>query len=178
MVERTSLAEWNGRVPDGAGCISLGSGAFEGPYSFGSRFEEQAGTNPEELLGAAHASCFSMALSLLLTEAGYMPTRIRTAAQVRIERSGNGFAITHIALATEGDVPGLDARTFAAHAEVAKRACPVSKALDGVEIVLTASLAESSEQILRRKTGATSAALDTRAPVMSRRGSEPFRRTH
>src|SRR3954466_11007881 len=128
VVERTSVAQWNGRVPDGVGCVSLASGAFEGPYSFGSRFEEEAGTNPEELLGAAHASCFSMALSLLLTEAGYTPTRIRTLAKVRIERSGNGFAITHIALATQGDVPGLDARTFAAHAEVARRACPVSKA--------------------------------------------------
>ena len=81
MVVRTSTAEWHGRVRDGGGCVSLGSGAFEGPYSFGSRFEEEPGTNPEELLGAAHASCFSMALSLLLTEAGYTPTRIRTAGE-------------------------------------------------------------------------------------------------
>ena len=81
MVVRTSAAEWHGRVPDGGGCVSLGSGAFEGSYSFGSRFEEEAGTNPEELLGAAHASCFSMALSLLLTEAGFTPTRIRTVGE-------------------------------------------------------------------------------------------------
>ncbi len=108
MVVRTSTAEWRGRVRDGGGCVSLGSGAFEGPYSFGSRFEEEPGTNPEELLGAAHASCFSMALSLLLTEAGYTPTRIRTVAKVSIERSGDGFAITHIELVTEGEVPGLD----------------------------------------------------------------------
>ena len=144
MVMRTATAEWRGRVRDGAGTVSLGSGAFQGSYSFGSRFEEGAGTNPEELLGAAHASCFSMALSLLLTEAGYMPTRIRTAAQVRIERSGNGFAITHIALATDGDVPGLDARTFAAHAEVASKSCPISKALAAVDITLTAELLERS----------------------------------
>ena len=174
MVERTSVAQWNGRVPDGAGCVSLGSGVFEGPYSFGSRFEEEAGTNPEELLGAAHASCFSMALSLLLTEAGYTPTRIRTLAKVRIERSGNGFAITHIALATEGDVPGLDARTFAAHAEVARRACPVSKALAGVDISLTASLAENKEGIAPRGSVAAGAAPRARAQVMGRRGSERF----
>ena len=85
MVERTSAAEWHGRVPDGGGTVGLGSGAFSGPYSFGSRFEEEAGTNPEELLGAAHASCFSMALSLQLTEAGYAPTRIKSLAKVRIE---------------------------------------------------------------------------------------------
>ena len=174
MVERTSVAEWNGRVPDGAGCISLGSGAFEGPYSFGSRFEEEVGTNPEELLGAAHASCFSMALSLLLTEAGYAPTRIRTLAKVRIERSGNGFAITHIELVTEGDIPGLDARTFSAHAEVAKRSCPVSKALTGVDITLTASLLERSGGIEPRRSAAADPASQARTPVMGRRGSERF----
>ena len=174
MVERTSAAIWQGRVPDGGGCVSLGSGAFEGPYSFGSRFEEEAGTNPEELLGAAHASCFSMALSLLLTEAGYTPTRIETRAKVRIERSGNGFAITQIALVTEGDVPGLDARTFSAHAEVAKRSCPVSKALTGVDISLTASLVEKSGSIVPRRSGAASAAPPARTQVMSRRGSERF----
>jgi osmotically inducible protein OsmC len=140
MVVRTSAAEWRGRVPDGSGSISLGSGAFEGSYSFGSRFEEEAGTNPEELLAAAHASCFSMALSLSLWEAGFTPTRVGTLAKVRIERSSNGFAITHIELVTEGDVPELDAKTFIAHAEVAKRTCPVSKALAGVEITLSASL--------------------------------------
>ena len=109
MVVRTSTAEWHGRVQDGGGCVSLGSGAFEGPYSFGSRFETEPGTNPEELLGAAHASCFSMALSLLLTEAGFTPTRIKTLAKVSIERSGEGFAITHIGLVTEAEVPGIDA---------------------------------------------------------------------
>ena len=174
MTERTSAATWQGRVPDGGGCVSLGSGAFEGPYSFGSRFEEEAGTNPEELLGAAHASCFSMALSLLLTEAGYTPTRIETRAKVRIERSGNGFASTQIALATEGDVPGLDARTFSAHAEVARRSCPVSKALTGVDISLTASLVEKSGSIVPRRSGAAGAAPPVRTQVMGRRGSEAF----
>lgn len=174
MVVRTSTAEWHGRVPDGAGCVSLGSGAFEGPYSFGSRFEGEAGTNPEELLGAAHASCFSMALSLLLTKAGYTPTQIRTMAKVRIERSGNGFAITHIGLVTEGDVPGLDARTFSAHAEVAKRSCPVSKALAGVDISLTASLFENSGSMVPRRSAARGAAPQARARVMGRRGSERF----
>ena len=173
MIERTSTASWRGRVPEGSGCVSLGSGAFEGPYSFGSRFEAQAGTNPEELLGAAHASCFSMALSLLLTEAGYTPARISTLAKVRIERSGNGFAITHIALATEGEVEGVDARTFAAHAEVARRACPVSKALTGVEISLVAKLLEASGSVAPRGPAA-GAAPRARAQVMGRRGSERF----
>jgi osmotically inducible protein OsmC len=139
MVVRTSEAEWHGRVRDGGGSVSLGSGAFHGPYSFGSRFEEEAGTNPEELLGAAHASCFSMALSLLLTEAGYTPKRIKTSAAVCIEHSGDSFAITRIDLVTEGDVPELDAETFSKHAMAAKNGCPVSKALAGVEITLTAT---------------------------------------
>jgi len=163
-------------VKDGAGCVSLGSGAFEGPYSFGSRFEKETGTNPEELLGAAHASCFSMALSLLLTEAGYAPTQIRTLAKVSIERSGNGFAITHIDLLTVGDVPGLDPRGFAAHAEAAKANCPVSKALTGVEISLTASLAEQSRSIASGKGAAGSLASRAHTPVMSRRGSGCFHR--
>lgn len=142
MVVRTSTAEWHGPVPDGGGCVSLGSGAFEGPYSFGSRFEEEAGTNPEELLGAAHASCFSMALALLLTKAGYIPTRIRTLAKVRIERSDNGFAITHIDLVTEAEVPSIDAPAFSVHAEAARKGCPVSKALAATDISLSAHLLE------------------------------------
>lgn len=140
MVVRTSTAEWHGRVRDGGGSVRLGSGAFEGPYSFGSRFEEGPGTNPEELLGAAHASCFSMALSLLLTEAGFTPTRIKTLAKVSIERSGEGFAITHIGLMTEAAVPGIDADAFSVHAQAAKSGCPVSKALAVVDISLEARL--------------------------------------
>ena len=144
MVVRTSTAEWHGRIPDGDGTVRLGSGAFEGSYSFGSRFEEAAGTNPEELLGAAHASCFSMALSLLLTQAGFTPTRIRTRANVAIARVADGFAITSIELATEGEVPGIDSAAFAAHADIAKQSCPVSKALAAVDITLTANLLERS----------------------------------
>ena len=140
MVTRTAEAEWRGRVQDGTGKVALGSGAFEGGYSFGSRFEAQAGTNPEELLGAAHASCFSMALSLLLTEAGFTPDLIRTTAKVRIEKLQDGFAITRIDLSTEGQAPGLTAEAFSGYADTAKRGCPVSKALAGVEISLTASL--------------------------------------
>jgi osmotically inducible protein OsmC len=142
MVVRTSTAEWHGPVPDGDGTVSLGSGAFEGSYSFGSRFEDGAGTNPEELLGAAHASCFSMALSLLLTQAGFRPTRIETRAKVSIARVADGFAITGIALASEGEVPGMDAATFAAHADIAKKSCPVSKALAAVDITLTTNFIE------------------------------------
>jgi lipoyl-dependent peroxiredoxin len=176
MVVRTSTAEWHGRVQDGGGSVSLGSGAFEGPYSFGSRFDEEPGTNPEELLGAAHASCFSMALSLLLTEAGYTPTRIKTLAKVSIEHSGDSFAITHIDLVTEGDVPGLDSRSFSAHAEVARTTCPVSKALAAVDIGLAASLVEKSESIVPRRSAALRAAQQARAHVMTRRGSERFQK--
>lgn len=176
MVVRTSTAEWHGRVPDGCGCVSLGSGAFEGPYSFGSRFGQDRGTNPEELLGAAHASCFSMALSLLLTEAGYTPNWIETVAKVSIERGGNGFGINRIELATEGDVPGLDSTSFAAHAETAKANCPVSKALTGVDIGLTARLAEKSASMAPKRPVATSVAPGARTQVMSRRGNGRFRR--
>lgn len=176
MVVRTSAAQWNGSVQDGSGRVSLGSGAFEGPYSFGSRFGVDAGTSPEELLAAAHASCFSMALSLLLGEAGYTPGRIETLAKVRIERADSGFAITNIQLMTEGDVPGMDARSFAVHAEVAKRSCPLSKALAGVEIGLTASLIEGSGSAAAHGPGSARTAPPARAPVMGRRGSERFQR--
>lgn len=172
MVVRTSAAEWRGGVPDGGGTVSLGSGVFEYPYSFGSRFEEESGTNPEELLGAAHASCFSMALSLQLSKAGHIPASIRTVAKVRIERSDEGFDITHIELVTEGEVPGLDADAFSVQAETAKKSCPVSKALSGVEISLTARLVEGSSSALLRA-GADPA---PQAPVMSRKGSEQFQK--
>jgi len=175
MVVRTSMAEWRGRIEDGGGCVKLGSGAFEGPYSFGSRFEEEPGTNPEELLGAAHASCFSMALSLLLTKAGYTQKRIRTSAKVSIERSGDGFAITHIEIATEGEVPGLESKSFSAHAEAARRTCPVSKALAGVDIGLTSSLVEESGNVVPRRSGAATAAPRPRTQVMGRRGNDCFR---
>jgi osmotically inducible protein OsmC len=142
MVTRTSEAEWRGPLADGDGSVKLGSGAFEGRYSFNSRFQDGPGTNPEELLGAAHAACFSMALSLVLGDAGFTPRRITTSAAVEIERSGDGFSIPRIRLTTNVDVPGIDLRAFTAHAEAAKRGCPVSKALAGVEISLDAQLAD------------------------------------
>ena len=141
MPVRTAAAEWNGSLQDGRGQMRLGSGAFEGAYSFASRFEEGPGTNPEELLGAAHAGCFSMALSGALTRAGHAPNRIGTTARVHIERGDAGFTITRVELSTEGDVPGIDADAFRAQAEEAKRNCPVSRALAGVEIALEAHLA-------------------------------------
>jgi osmotically inducible protein OsmC len=144
MVTRTSTAEWRGPVPGGEGSVRLGSGAFEGSYSFASRFEDGVGTNPEELLGAAHAACFSMALSLILGGAGFPPDRIKTSAVVEIRKSEGGFAIPTIKLTTRADVPGMDEATFIGHAETAKRECPVSKALAGVEISLDAKLDPSA----------------------------------
>ncbi|MGH7089418.1 MAG: OsmC family peroxiredoxin [Stellaceae bacterium] len=141
MVTRTSTAKWHGAVPGGEGSVKLGSGAFEGSYSFASRFENGVGTNPEELLGAAHAACFSMALSLFLTNAGFSSPDVRTSASVEIVRSDDGFRIPTITLVTQGKAPGLDEATFITHAETAKRDCPVSKALAGVEIKLDAKLA-------------------------------------
>lgn len=141
MAVRKAEAVWQGGLRDGRGRVKLGSGAFEGDYSFPSRFEEGKGTNPEELIGAAHAGCFSMALSAGLGRAGYTPKRIATTAQVHLEKSGEGFAITRIELRTEAQVPGIDAAAFAKQAEEAKRGCPVSKALAGTSITLEAKLA-------------------------------------
>lgn len=141
MTSRTSEAEWRGPVPGGKGSVRLGSGAFTGNYSFESRFEDGAGTNPEELLGAAHAACFSMALSLILGEAGFKQPRIKTSAVVQIVKSAGGFRIPSIKLITRGEAAGMDEATFVANAEAAKRDCPVSKALAGVEITLDAKLA-------------------------------------
>jgi osmotically inducible protein OsmC len=119
----------------------MGSGAYEGPYSFGSRFLEEPGTNPEELIAAAHAGCFSMALSGGLGRSGHEVTSISTSAKVTLGKVGEGFQITNIELTTEGVVPGIDEATFLEHAEGAKANCPVSKALAAVEITLNATLA-------------------------------------
>lgn len=140
MAVRTSEAEWKGNLRDGAGTMRLGSGAFEGSYSFPSRFEDGRGTNPEELIGAAHAGCFSMALSAGLSKAGYTANSIKTTAKVHLDKAGDGFAITRIELETEAEVPGLEAAAFQRQAEEAKKNCPVSKALAGSEITLTAVL--------------------------------------
>lgn len=138
MPTRTAEAEWNGTLREGNGNFRTGSGAVSGTYSFPTRFENAPGTNPEELVGAAHAACFSMALSAGLTKAGHKPQRIRTTATVHLEKVGEGFGITRIELECEGDVPGIDDATFMEQANAAKENCPVSKALAGVEITLEA----------------------------------------
>jgi osmotically inducible protein OsmC len=120
--------------------MKLGSGAFEGSYSFPSRFEDGPGSNPEELIGAAHAGCFSMALSHMLSEAGHIPDVVHTTAKVHIDKVDDGFKITTIELQAEGKVPGIDEETFQDKAEAAKEGCPVSQALAGVEIRLQAKL--------------------------------------
>jgi osmotically inducible protein OsmC len=140
MPIRSAEAEWKGAVTDGEGKIKLGSGAFEGPYSFKARFEDGSGTNPEELIGAAHAGCFSMALSAQLGRAGFKPTRIHTVAKVHLEKKPEGFAIPKIELETEAEVPGITNEAFQEQAAAAKAGCPVSKALAGVEIHLDAKL--------------------------------------
>ena len=140
MAVRSAEAEWKGTLREGAGKMKLGSGAYEGSYSFASRFEEGKGTNPEELIAAAHAGCFSMALSAGLTKAGHPPTRVHTTARVHLEKVGEGFGITRIELTTEAQVPGIDNKAFQEQAEGAKKGCPVSKLLAGAQISLTAML--------------------------------------
>lgn len=141
MPTRTADAEWEGDLQTGQGHMRLGSGAFEGAYDFRSRMGDGAGTNPEELIGAAHAGCFSMALAAGLGATGYTPERIATQAEVHFGQVEGGFAITRIELSTQASVPGIDADAFQAQAETAKKNCPVSKALAGVEITLDAKLA-------------------------------------
>src|SRR5260370_2750899 len=136
MATRVGTAVWEGTLKEGKGTMKLGSGAFEGPYSFSSRFEEAKGTNPEELIGAAEAGCYSMALSANLGKAGYQPTRISTTATVKLESTGAGFKITSIELNTEANVPGIDDAKFQEQAELTKKTCPVSVALAGTEIKL------------------------------------------
>jgi osmotically inducible protein OsmC len=143
MPVRKANAVWEGGLRGGKGTVALGSGAFQGSYSFGSRFEEAAGTNPEELIGAGHAACFSMALSAGLDRAGHPPRRVATGAKVHIEKVGEGFKITRIELDTEAEVPGLDDATFQEHARKAKEGCPVSQALAGTEITLDARLKQA-----------------------------------
>jgi lipoyl-dependent peroxiredoxin len=149
MSVRIASAKWNGALKDGSGMMALGSGAFQGRYSFGSRFEEGAGTNPEELIGAAQAGCFSMALANILAQAGHDPRRIETTARVHFEPVEGGFGITRIELSTEGEVDGIDADEFERHAEEGKQSCPVSQALEAVEITLDARLATGSSEPAR-----------------------------
>jgi osmotically inducible protein OsmC len=140
MPVRKAEAVWEGNLMKGKGTMKFGGGAFEGPYSFASRFESGAGTNPEELIGAAHAGCFSMAFSLFLEKAGFNPERIHTDAKVHIDKVGEGFKITTIELETEAKVPGIDDKKFQELAEATKKGCPVSVALAGTEIRLKAKL--------------------------------------
>jgi len=140
MPVRNAEAVWEGNLLKGKGKMKLGSGAFEGAYSFSSRFENGLGTNPEELIGAAHAGCFSMALSFMLEQAGYTPERVHTTAKVHVDKVGDGFKITVIELETRGKIPGIDEKTFLEKAEAAKKGCPVSQALSGTEIRLKATL--------------------------------------
>lgn len=138
MPVRKADAVWNGTLKEGSGVMKLGSGAFDGPFSYLSRFEDGAGTNPEELIGAAHAGCFSMFLSALLSKDGFTPEQIETTAKVYLEA---GPTIAKIELNSKAAVPGLSADKFQEYAEAAKANCPVSKALASVEIVLNAALA-------------------------------------
>lgn len=140
MATRTATAVWEGGLKDGKGKMKLGSGAYEGAYSFASRFENGAGTNPEELIAAAHAGCFSMAFSAGLGKSGFSPKRIQTSAKAHLEKVGEGFKITRIELTTEAEIPGIDQKKFMEHAEGAKKGCPVSQALAGTEITLNAKL--------------------------------------
>jgi osmotically inducible protein OsmC len=141
MAIRTANAAWQGSLVGGRGTMALQSGAYEGQYSFSSRFEEGTGSNPEELIAAAHAGCFSMALSAVLTDGGHEPESVKTEARVQILKEGEGFAIKKIDLVTRGRVPGIDADAFQQAAQAAKENCPVSLALAAVpEITLDAQL--------------------------------------
>ena len=140
MPVRSADAQWEGALQDGKGTMRFGSGAFEGQYSFASRFEEGTGTNPEELIAAAHAGCFSMALSGGLSRAGHVPNRVHTTAKVHLEKGDSGFRISTIELEAEADVPGIDDAAFHEAAEAAKAGCPVSQALAAVDIKLNARL--------------------------------------
>jgi lipoyl-dependent peroxiredoxin len=141
MATRNGSAEWKGDLKGGSGTVRVGEGAFDAAYSFSSRFEEGEGTNPEELIAAAHASCFAMALSNILAEDGHVPDSVRADAAVELRNIDGQPTIAHIELRAEGSVPGIDADAFRAYAEKAKQGCPVSRALASVpEIELSASL--------------------------------------
>jgi len=140
MPTRNAQARWNGDLVHGQGTMKLGSGAFQGAFSFATRMENSPGTNPEELIAAAHAGCFSMAFSAVLGKSGFTPKSIDPTAAVSLEKVGDGFKITKSVLKTRGQVPGIDQATFKQHADAAKKGCPVSQALAGVQIELEATL--------------------------------------
>lgn len=140
MITRKSDARWEGELKTGSGTIRLGSGAFEGKYSFGTRFEGSPGTNPEELLAAAHAGCFSMALNLALSTAGHSAKSVATTAEVHMDKVGAAMTITGITITTVAEVPGLKPEEFQAFAESTKVNCIVSRALSAVPMTLKATL--------------------------------------
>jgi osmotically inducible protein OsmC len=140
MPTRKADAQWEGSLTDGKGTMRFGSGAFEGAYSFSSRFEEGTGTNPEELIAAAHAGCFSMAFASSLTKAGHVPDSVQTTANVHLDKGDAGFSITRIDLISEVKVSGIDDAQFQELAEATKSGCPVSRALASVDITLKATL--------------------------------------
>ena len=140
MPVRNANAVWEGDLKEGKGKMKLGTGAYIGSYSAGSRFADDVGTNPEELIGAAHAGCFSMALSKILGDEGFKTDKIDTIAKVTLEKQDQGFTIVSSELTTEGDVRDIDESKFIEFAEKAKENCPVSKALAGVKITLNAKL--------------------------------------
>lgn len=140
MPTRSASAVWEGDLRGGKGVMKMQSGAYEGSYSFASRFEEGKGTNPEELIAAAHAGCFSMAFANGLAGAGFTPTKVETTAKVTLGRVEGGFGITGIQLDCEAVVPGIDEAAFQEQAQAAKKGCPISKALSAVPIELNARL--------------------------------------
>ena len=140
MPKRHANAKWNGTLKEGNGTMKLGSGAFEGAFTFGTRFENEAGTNPEELVGAALAGCFSMALSASIGKEGFAPESVETKSVTTIENTGDGFSITSIELTTTARVPDISDSDFQRIATATKSGCPVSKALTGTNISLDAKL--------------------------------------
>ncbi len=142
MPVRSAEAEWKGDLKGGSGTVKTETGALDGAYSFASRFESGTGTNPEELIAAAHAGCFSMALSNMLAEHGHEPESVQTRAKVNLDMGEDGPSISRIDLVCRARVPGLDEDHFKEHAEAAKKGCPVSKALAAVEITLDATLVD------------------------------------
>jgi osmotically inducible protein OsmC len=140
MKANISKAIWNGKLKNGNGTMSIGSAIADFPYTFSSRFEDGKGSNPEELIAAAHAGCFSMAFSALLVEKGFNPKRISTNAEVKLEKGKDGFKISESLLNTKAEVPNIDEATFKKLAEEAKHNCPVSRALSSLKIELNVSL--------------------------------------
>jgi lipoyl-dependent peroxiredoxin len=143
MATRNATAMWQGNLKEGDGKMALGSGVWEGPFTYKTRFEEAAGTNPEELIGAAEAGCFTMALSAALSEAGHVPDSVETQAKVHIRQVEGNPTITQIDLITRGRVPGLDEETFKKTADQMREQCIISRALRGVENVTVDAALES-----------------------------------